>query len=403
MVLDPIIERRNKDSVMGLGEHLEELRARLAWALVGLLPILIVSFVYGWTLVRWMLKPALDALAKQGLQEGLQVTSALESFSAYFYVVVLATLVVGGPWVVFQIWKFVAPGLYSKERRFAYVLAPMSLVLAVLGVGVMYFGMLPTALSFLVAFGSEQMRVTAPRGPVPQGVVLPVLPVLEADPEGPTAGQMWLNGPLRQMRIALPVAVPGAAAAAVVGEPTIEVFAVAVTKPSSLDVHLKLDQYVDLFVNMTLVFAVAFQLPVVMLLLGWSGLVTAGMLRKYRKHALAGSVIVGAVISPTGDPMSLLILQVPLYLLFEFGLLLMWALPASRIAGKRDEGDDDDTPPKAGPAAGGPGPMGGPGAEPLAGPVVAIERGGADPRSVPRGLGAPPREDEGGKASGPMV
>lgn len=387
MVLDPIIDRRNKDSVMGLGEHLEELRARLAWALVGLLPILVVSLVYGWTLVRWMLKPALDALAKEGLQEGLQVTSALESFSAYFYVVVLATLVVGGPWVVFQIWKFVAPGLYSKERRFAYVLAPMSLVLAVLGVGVMYFGMLPTALSFLIAFGTEEMRVSAPRGPVPQGVVLPVLPVLEADPEGPTAGQMWLNGPLRQVRIALPVAAPGGAAGA--GGAAIDVFAVAVTKPSSLDVHLKLDQYVDLFVNMTLVFALAFQLPVVMLLLGWSGLVSPVMLRKYRKHALAGSVIVGAVISPTGDPMSLLILQVPLYLLFELGLLLMWALPASRVAGKRDEGDDDEEPPPDGsatPVAGGPGV----GLAPLAGPAVAIERGGADPRSVPRGLGAPP-------------
>lgn len=355
-VLEPIIERRNSEagSVMGLGEHLEELRSRVIWALAGLLPILVISLVYGWTLVRWMVRPALDALAREGQREGLQVTSAMESFSAYFYVVVLATLVVGGPWIVFQLWKFVAPGLYGNERRFAYVLAPLSLVLAVSGVAVMYFGMLPMALSFLITFGTDEMRQPVSSAALPAGVVLPTVPVLDADPDRAQPGQMWVNRELRQVRIALPTAklvgVPGvipgglsgSAEAAGPAEGMVEVFAVALSKPSSLDVNLKLDQYVDLFVNLTLVFAVAFQVPVVMLLLGWSGLVSPKMLGKYRKHALAASVIVGAVVSPTGDPISLLVLQVPLYLLFELGLLLMKVLPAERVAGRRepDEGDE---------------------------------------------------------------
>jgi sec-independent protein translocase protein TatC len=368
-VLDPIIERRNAEAgaVMGLGEHLEELRSRVIWALIGLAPILIIALVYGWTLVRWMIRPALDALAQQGFQEGLQITSALESFSAYFYVVVLATVIVGGPWIVYQIWRFVAPGLYSNERRFAYILAPLSMILAIAGVLVMYFGMLPVALTFLITFGTDELRPPVPRAPLPAGVTLPTLPILSTDPDRALPGQFWINRDLRQLRVALPTdkpatdpsVIPSAATTAPTAPPAptdstappaaseplptnLEIFAVALTKPSALDVHLKLDQYVDLFVNLTLVFAIAFQVPVVMLLLGWSGLVNPGMLARYRKHALAGSVIIAAVVSPTGDPISLAVLQLPLYLLYELGLLLMKVLTAERIAGRRREPNDGD-------------------------------------------------------------
>ena len=346
-MLDPLIDRRNAEAgaVMGLGEHLEELRSRVLWALLGLLPILVLASVYGWTLVRWMIRPALDALAREGQREGLQVTSALESFSAYFYVVVLATVVVGGPWIVFQLWKFIAPGLYSNERRFAYVLAPLSILLAVAGVATMYFAMLPAALAFLITFGTDELRTGVPSAPLPAGLTMPAVPVLDHDPVPTPAGSLWVNRELRQLRIALPTDKPVGTPGVLPGpEPARaqEIFAVALSKPSALDVNLKLDQYVDLFVNLTLVFAVAFQVPVVMLLLGWTGLVTPDMLRRYRKHALAGSVILGAVVSPTGDPISLLILQVPLYLLFELGLLMMRFLTAERIAGRRREPDEGD-------------------------------------------------------------
>lgn len=396
--MEPIIERRNSQAVMGLGEHLEELRARLIWALAGLLPILIVALIYGWTLVRWMLEPALAALRNEGFAEGLQITSALESFSAYFYVVVLATLIVGGPWVVFQLWRFVAPGLYAREKRFAYILAPLSGVLAVLGVLVMYFAMLPVALSFLFSFGTSEMRPESPRVVVPTGMTLPSVPVFDGDPERPADGQWWINREMRQIRVAVSkppapsptptgaIATPGpnpgtAAGAATAAQPaSVEIFAIPLTKPSTINVHPKLDQYVDLFVNLTLVFALAFQLPVVMLLLGWTGLVTMQMLRKYRRHALAGTVILAAIITPTGDPISLFILQVPLYLLFEFGLLLMWLLPAHRVAGKHDEGDDDEPVPPTGGGGSGGGEGGG---DPSA-------AGEAQSRAVPTSLGRPP-------------
>jgi sec-independent protein translocase protein TatC len=365
-VLQPIIDRRNHESVMGLGEHLDELRRRVQLALLGLLPILIIATVYGWSLVKLMLDPVRKALHEQGRVDGVQVTSAMETFSAYFYVVVLATLVVGGPWIVYQTWKFVAPGLYSNERRFAYVLAPLSLLLAVLGVLVMYFGMLPVALAFLISFGADQFQPNIARAPTPPGLNLPSIPTLNTDPTNPAPGQFWLNTDLRQLRFAIPLpkpatnspaptnsaTPPGAAAAPTsaasvdgtapsatappaAAEPAVDIFALQLTKPSGIDVHLKLDSYVDLFVNLALVFAIAFQVPVVMLLLSWAGIVDAKLLARYRKHAFAGSVIIGAVVSPTGDPISLAILQVPLYLLFELGMVLMRIITVERIAGSR--------------------------------------------------------------------
>ncbi len=336
-MLDKVIERRNADSVMGLGEHLDELRHRVLMAVVGLLPILIVALIYGRALLSLIMDPAVKALRLDGQAGQMQVTSAMEAFSAYFYVVVLVTLVVGGPWVLYQLWRFVAPGLYANERRFAYILAPLSVTLTIIGVLLMYFVMLPLALSFLVNFASTLGPQKVNVAPVPAGIVLPSLPVLAADPPEPIPGQMWVNRELNAIRVCL--VGPGED-----GKPAL-IMGTDLSTSGTLSVHLKLSEYIELFLTLALVFALTFQLPVVLLLLGWVGVVNVGMLRKHRKYAFAGAVVLAAVASPTGDPGSLAVLQLPMYLLYEFSILLLWLLPASRVAGTPKTNADDDASP----------------------------------------------------------
>ncbi|CAN5678031.1 hypothetical protein BH11PLA1_BH11PLA1_23270 [soil metagenome] len=385
-MLEKVIDRRNSESVMGLGDHLEDLRKRVLYAALGILPIFIVSLLYGSRLLTAIITPASRALRAEGQPDGMQVTGVMEGFSAYLYIAFLVTVTVGAPWILYQLWKFVAPGLYSNERRFAYVLAPLSVVLTASGILLMYFVMLPLALRFLIGFSAGVGVEAVPQLPLPPGVTLASVPILASDPATVHVGDMWINRDLQELRFCIGgtkvedsvvvkvaeangISTEGIAPSGVSPESTLgppaapasktaagistDVVSNPVILGSPLRVHSlvtvqpKLDQYIDLFVNLTLLFAITFQTPVVILLLGWIGLVTTKQLRAWRKFALAGSIIIAAMVSPTGDPGSLAILQIPMYLLYELSIFLLWLLPASRVAGKsrrRGGGDSDAKP-----------------------------------------------------------
>ncbi len=337
---------------MGLGEHLDELRGCLLRAIFGLVPLVAVALYFGDRLLPVMLRPALEALKERGLDARMQATSAMETFGAYIYVSFLAALVVGGPWVVYQAWRFVAPGLYAGERRFAYVLAPLSVVLSAAGAAMMYGVMLPVILGFLLDFGKGLGAAPVATAPVPAGVVLPMLPVLEADPPEPQPGQMWINRALNEIRVCLGVAGgPGGAGggggqAAAGGAVALDIRGTPLAGHSLIQHQLKVSEFVDLFLQLTLAFVLAFQLPVVVLLLGWAGLATPAGLGRYRRYALLGSVVLGAVILPTNDPLSLFVLSGPLYALYELSIVLLRVLPAARLMGEAagDRGGPADGP-----------------------------------------------------------
>jgi sec-independent protein translocase protein TatC len=356
-MIDQIADRRNEQAgaVMGLGEHLEELRRRLIYALLGLAPILALSVIFGHRLMEIMFAPLRAELRRLGHSDALIQTSALEYFSSFFYVCLLASLIVGGPWIIYQLWRFVSPGLYAHERRFAYILAPLSVVLTIAGVLMFYFGFLPIALYMLFGWGLTLRDREPSPAPPPAGLVMPTLPVLAADPEQPRPGMVWINEPLRQIRVAVAAATasptpadPAHAGVSGADPAPVEIYAVRFARPGMIELHPKIDQYVNLFIAVMLIFAVAFQVPVVILLLGWVGLVRTQWLTRYRKYVFAGSVILCAVVSPTGDPISLAMLQVPVYMLYELGIILLRILPASRVAGRRGAPgpDDDPTPPR---------------------------------------------------------
>lgn len=317
-------------AVMSFGDHIEELRKRLIFGLLGAIPIFALAIAYGQTILEFLVLPVQNALRHEGQRPTLQATSVLETFFSYFKIAGIVTLLLAGPWLLWQLWKFIAPGLYQHERRFAYLLVPMSAVLTIAGILFLYFIILPAMLKFFVHFGSEMGRpVTPVLSTLPDGVTLPVYPVLEGDPQSPATGAVWINRLLNELRCN--VAPPGQPAV-IMGMP--------LTKGAGIEQQYRIKEYLDLFLSMMLAFAGGFQTPVVVMLLGWAGVIDRPMLRQYRKHVIFVCAVAAALLTPTPDPLTMSLLAVPLYLLFELGGFLLWALPADRVArGLRPRGE----------------------------------------------------------------
>ncbi len=317
------------DKIMPFGDHLEELRSRLLFAIMGLLPILGVSLYFGKVILGFLVEPVYKALLSGNQAPNLQVTNPFEVFSAYMKVSIVLSILVGAPWIVYQLWRFVAPGLYAHERRFAYLLAPLSAVLTFLSAVFLYYVMLPTILFFFVQFNASMpgMIVTT-AAPAPE-IVFPIVPVLAADPPEPALGAMWYNQSLHQLRVC---AVVSGSERAIVGT--------WMAGATLISQQYRVADSVSLVLNLALALAIAFQMPVVVLLLGWAGIVTTDMLTKYRRHAVLICAVLGAVLTPA-DPLSMMLLAVPLYLLYELGVFLLRVLPAKRVAGEHNTGDAD--------------------------------------------------------------
>lgn len=321
MAKDRPLKPLPEPGAMSFGDHLEELRRRLIFAILTVLPIFILAMVFGKELVDLLLRPANAQLRESGLGGTFIVTNPLEALGAYFRVAAVMTIVVGVPAILFQLWLFVAPGLYPHERRFALFLIPLSLVLSCVGLLFLYFVMLPAMLEFLIRFGATMGQASTPLVEVAPEVFGVRVPVIAGDPVAPPSGAVWFNshlGHLRMNRAAegVPPAVVGT----------------ALVHAAGIAQQFRVSEYVDLFFTMALAFAVGFQTPVVVLLLGWMGIVDRPMLARKRKHAVFAAFIVAAVLTPSPDPFSMLMLAVPLYLLYELGVLMLKLLPASRLA-----------------------------------------------------------------------
>lgn len=307
-------------AVMSFGDHLEDLRRRLILSLVGVIPIFLIALWFGEPLLDFLLIPVQRELRARELPAALQATGPLETFGAYVRVALMCTVIVGAPWIFFQLWKFIAPGLYRHERRFVHLLAPMSVLLTALGAVFMYAVMLPVVLAFFIGFGSGADRVGVSTAPLPPGISLPSIPVLEHDPTDPSHGQEWINSSLLQRRVCIQDA---AGLRSILGTP--------LTRHTWIVQHYRISEYVKMFFGFAIAFSLGFQTPVVVLLLGWAGLVQPAWFNRNRKYVIFGCIIAAAVLTPA-DPFSMLILAGPLVLLFELGMLLLRVLPADRVA-----------------------------------------------------------------------
>jgi len=326
------------DTTMSFGDHLEELRTRLIHTLIGLGIATAVALFFGQSLVVWLCVPLLNVYRFAGLPLQLINTEVTTGFSVYLKVSLLAGLVVSSPWVIFQVWKFVAPGLYASERKIIYTLAPLSAGMAAIAVVFMYWVMLPICLAFMIFFSTSypsppitsspwmdtltgltarSVQIEAPGGDAAQGVTTPDaealaglgdvvsrLPLLVEDPEQPSEGQAWIKLPERELRVAV-----GGQVLVFAGQ----------ARDITVRPLMNLPDYISFVCALTLGCLIAYQLPVLMLVLGWTGALDPRWLGKY---ALVCCLAAGMLLTPA-DPLSMLALAIPLYLIFEFGLLLM--------------------------------------------------------------------------------
>ena len=188
-----------------------------------------------------------EPLAQIDGKWSVKTFSVQEGFVIYFKAVLGASVLLASPWVFYQIYSFIAVGLYANERRFVMMSLPFSLALFILGVLTCYFLAFPRMLDFFFVTND------------------------------------WLD----------------------------------------IESDIRLNEWVGFSVVLMLIFGLGFQLPLFMLLLERVGIITHEWMASQRRMAILVLAIISAVATPGGDPITMLFLAVPLYILFELGLFLM--------------------------------------------------------------------------------
>jgi sec-independent protein translocase protein TatC len=290
---------------MTIGEHLEELRKRLIYGLLGFAVALIGCMAYGEHVLTIFCAPLFHGLQKHDIDSRLVTTGLTEGFMTYLQISIVCGIVIAGPWMIYQLWLFVAAGLYPNERKTITKYIPLSLTLMITGVLFVYFLVLPLTIDFFITFTSG---MPMPGGPGPSVVtqLQPVFPTLSGDPIAPPDGAMWFNSVQNRFKMRVHQ----------------QTRVLTFGPENLLNPQITLDDYIGLVLTFMLVFAVAFQLPLVLLALVRIGIVDIEFLRKQRKLVYFVMAIVAAVIAPGDVVTSMLALLIPLLLLYEFGIWL---------------------------------------------------------------------------------
>lgn len=135
---------------MTLWQHLDELRKRLFYILIGLVLGVVVSAIFANTLMKLVAKPI-------GGMENLLSIQVTENMSVYFQIILLSGFILSLPFSLFQLYRFVAPGLKQNERRWVLYAVPLAFLLFIGGVTFGFLVMLPAAIPFLVEFPGPQV------------------------------------------------------------------------------------------------------------------------------------------------------------------------------------------------------------------------------------------------------
>lgn len=231
--------------------HLIELRKRLVRSVIVLLLAFICLFPFSSKLYAMLAQPLLAKLPKGGQMIATDVTTP---FFVPLKVALMAAFLIALPFILYQVWRFVAPGLYAHEKKLVVPLIFASTLLFFCGMAFAYFVVFPVVFGFITA-----------------------------------------------------------------------------SAPIGVAVMTDIDKYLSFVLSMFMAFGVTFQVPVAVVLLVRMGVVSVAKLREIRPYIVVGAFVVGALFTPP-DVVSQLMLAVPLWLLYEAGIVVAsWTRKAAVV------------------------------------------------------------------------
>ena len=237
---------------MSFWDHLEDLRKSIIHVVLALVGTTVVLFLFKNLLFDGIiLAPTHEEFwfyRLLGMDFSLSLVNleVAAQFMIHMKVTFLLGLVVSFPYLIYEVWKFIAPALYDNEKKAVKGAFALSSGLFYLGVAVGYLIVFPVMLYF---FANYQVSADIPN-------------------------------------------------------------------------TFSLSSYISLLISTVLAFGIVFEFPTVIALLSALGIVTKEMLRGFRKHAVCVVLILAAIITPTGDPFSLLVCSIPIYILYELSILM---------------------------------------------------------------------------------
>jgi sec-independent protein translocase protein TatC len=273
-----------EDSAAPLIEHLTELRTRLIRSVIAFLVGMVICFTVATPIFNFLTDPLCQVLSERGQDCDLIFISPQEGFFVAIKVSLLGGFALAFPAIAYQMWRFVAPGLYRSEQGAFLPFLVASPFMFFLGAAFAFYVVTPLAYDFFLGF--QQF---------------------------------------------------GQAGEAVVDE--------QVSQGLSVVFQGSAQEYLNLTIKFILAFGLCFQLPVLLTLMGKAGLVSAPGLRQVRKYAVVGILVLAALVTPP-DVITQVILFVVVYGLYEVSIQLVARVERKREERLRAEGlwfEDDET------------------------------------------------------------
>lgn len=256
-----------EDGSMTLWEHLEELRSRIVRMAIAFAIGAGVCWFYKERILGLITRPFMEAwkMGGHGSEATLHYGAPTALFTSYIRLAALSGLIFALPVILWQLWAFIAPGLYSREKKFAIPFVISSIVLFLAGG---YFGWaiaFPAAFDFLMNFTPDQL--------------------------------------------------PGG---------------------GKVEATIMIGDYIEFVTRMFIAFGAVAELPILALFLTVAGLITHRHLVKFFRYFIVLAFVISAVLTPP-DPLSQILMAVPLIGLYGVSILVSWAITVSRERGKAKE------------------------------------------------------------------
>lgn len=266
-------------------EHLAELRTRLIWSLLAFLIGMMLCFTVAESLLNFLAQPIADALRARGENPQLIFTAPQEKFFVMIRISVIGGIAVSFPVIAYQLWRFIAPGLYKSEKNAFLPFVIASPILFLMGAAVAHYIVTPMAMRFFIGYSDAIPRL----------------------------------------------------ANLVAGSGTFETPATADSQQLKTVFLGSVRESLDLSLKFIFAFGLCFQMPVLLTLMGKAGLITAKGLSNVRKYAVVAILVLAAVLTPP-DALSQMILFLAVYPLYEVSILLVRRVEKRREADLKARG-----------------------------------------------------------------